>query len=127
MIKGEEVTQTGWTEKEQAIEEDFIWGVEAEALYQITRAEYKMELGSKIKYLIQLFTEFYSRRETLTIIEEISSEEETPEEFRRQLFEIEKECIFNTISADEVLISKYITSIAMKKIRDTIMKERHWN
>ena len=46
LLKGEEVTDTGWTEKEQAIQEDFLWptsGVGPEVLYQITRVEFKTE------------------------------------------------------------------------------------
>ena len=37
------------TGEEQAIQDDFIWGVGPEALYQITRAEYKTEPDSKDK------------------------------------------------------------------------------
>ena len=60
LLKGEEFTEANWTGKEQAVQEDFIWGVGPEALYQITRAENKTEPDSiKIKDLIRLFTEFY--------------------------------------------------------------------
>ena len=52
------------------------------------------------------------------------TEEETPEDFWRRLIEIEKECNFNTISAEELLISKYMTAITDKKLRDKIMKEK---
>ena len=52
------------------------------------------------------------------------TEEETPEEFWRRLIEIEKECNFNTISDEELLISKYMTAITDKKLRDKIMKEK---
>ena len=57
-MKGEDITE--WSGKEQLIQEDFIWGVGPEALYQITRAEFKTEPDSiKIKDLIRLFTEYY--------------------------------------------------------------------
>ena len=52
------------------------------------------------------------------------TEEETSEDFWRRLIEIEKECNFNTISAEELLISKYMTAITDKKLRDKIMKEK---
>ena len=52
------------------------------------------------------------------------TEDETPEEFWRRLIEIEKECNFNTISAEELLISKYMTAITDKKIRDKVKKEK---
>ena len=61
MLKGEEITN--WAGKEQATQEDFIWGVGPEALYQITRAEHKTHKTEpddiKIKVLIRFFTEFY--------------------------------------------------------------------
>ena len=56
LLKREDITD--WSGKEQLIQEDFIGGVGPEALYQITRAEYKTEPdSSKIKILIQLFAE----------------------------------------------------------------------
>ena len=57
LIKGEDITATEWTGKEQLIQEGFINGVGPEALYQITRAECNTEPDSiKIKDLIRLFT-----------------------------------------------------------------------
>ena len=52
------------------------------------------------------------------------TEDETPKEFWRRLIEIEKECNFNAISAEELLISKYMTAITDKNLRDKIMKEK---
>ena len=130
LLKGEEITETNWTGKEQAVQEDFIWGVGPEALYQITRAEYKTEPDSiKIKDLIRLFTEFYMpKRNTYHNRGDFfwakQTEDETPKEFWRRLIEIEKECNFTTISAEELLISKYMTAITDKKLRDKIMKEK---
>ena len=70
LIKGEDVTGSGWSGKEKLIQEDFIWGVGPEALYQTTRAEYKTELDIiRIQDLIRLFTEYYLP----TTTEEISS------------------------------------------------------
>ena len=43
LLKGENTTDANWNGKQQAVQEDFIWGVGPEALYQITRAEYKTE------------------------------------------------------------------------------------
>ena len=51
------------------------------------------------------------------------TEEETPDKFCRRIFEIEKECKFNTISAEELLISKYMTATTNKKLQDKIMKK----
>ena len=48
--RGEYITVNEWTGKEQPVQEDIIWGVGPEALYRITRAEYKTEPDSiKIK------------------------------------------------------------------------------
>ena len=74
-MKGEDITETGWTaEKEANIREDFIWGVGPEALYQISRAEYKTEPDNiKIKDLIRLYTEHYLPKRNIYITtEEIS-------------------------------------------------------
>ena len=54
LLKGEDITDAEWSGRETAVPEDFIWGVGREALYQITRAEYKTEPDSmKIKDLIR--------------------------------------------------------------------------
>ena len=125
LLKREEIPY--WAGKEQATQDDFIWGVGPEALCQITRAEYKTEPDSiKIKDLIRLFTEFYMlERNTYHNRGDFfwakQTEDETPEEFWRGLTEIEKEFNFNTISAEELLISKYMTAITDKKLRDRIM------
>ena len=129
LLKGEEITEAGWTGKEQARQEHFLRVVGPEALYQITRAEYKTEPDSrKVKDLIRLCTEFYMpRRNTYQNRADVfwakQTEEETPEEFWRQLIETEQECNVNTISAEELLISKYMTAITDKQLRDKIMKD----
>ena len=128
--KGEDITDSGWGAKEQAIQENCIWGVGPEALFQITRAEYKTDPDSiKIKDLIRLYTEYYlPKRNTYHNRGDFfwakQSEEETPEDFWRRLIEIEKECNFDSISAEESLVSEYITAITDKKLRDKIMKEK---
>ena len=43
LLRGVETTQNGWATKETQIQEDFIWGIGPEALYQMARAEYKTE------------------------------------------------------------------------------------
>ena len=52
------MTHNGWTRKETEIQEDFIWGIGPEALYQKTRTEYETEPNSiAVKNLIRLFNE----------------------------------------------------------------------
>ena len=52
------------------------------------------------------------------------TEAETPEDFWRRLKEIEKECNFESITGEELLISKSMTAITDKKLRDKLMKEK---
>ena len=72
LIRGADITQNGWTEKENEIQEDFIWGIGPEALHQMTRAEYKTDPDkTKIKDLIRLFNDIFFQKEIRTIIAEI--------------------------------------------------------
>ena len=60
LIRGVEMTHNCWTEKETEVKEDFIWGRGPEALYQMTRAEYKTEQDKiAVKDLIRLFNEYF--------------------------------------------------------------------
>ena len=65
-LRGAEITQTGWSGKEADIQGAFIWGIGPEALYQMTRAEYKTEPDKiAVKDLIRLFNEsFLPKRNT---------------------------------------------------------------
>ena len=129
LLRGEEITHSGWAGEEQAKQEDFVWGVGPEALFQITLEEYKTVPDSiKIKDLTRSYTEYYlPKRNTYQNRGDFfwakQPEEETPEDYWRRLIENEKECNFNTISAEELLISKYMTAKTDKKLRDNIMKE----
>ena len=130
LIRGAEMTQNGWTGKEAEIQEDFIWGVGPEALYQMTRAEYKTEPDNiAVKNLIRLFNEYFlPKRNTYHNRGEFfwtkQTETETPEDFWRRLIEIEKECAFEGITAEDLLISKFMTAITDTKLRDKLMKEK---
>ena len=99
-----------------------------EALFQITRAENKTDPDRiKIKDLIQLYTEYYSPKRNTYHNRDFfltKQSEETPADFWRRLIEIEKERNFGSISAEALLISKYMTAITDKKLRDKIMKEK---
>ena len=87
LLKAEDITDSGWGAKEQAIQEDLIWGMGPEALFQITRAEYKTDPDSKkIKDLIRLYTEYYLPKRNIyhnrgDFFWAKQSEEETPEDF----------------------------------------------
>ena len=131
LIRGEELTQADWATKENQIQDDFVWGIGPEALYQMTRAEYKTEPDKiAIKELIRLFNEYFlPKRNTYHNREEFfwtkQTEAETPEDFWRRLIEIEKECNFESITAEELLVSKFMTAITDKKLRDKLMKEKN--
>ena len=57
---GEKMTQADWATKENQIQDDFVWGFGPEALYQMTRAEYKTEPDKiAIEELIRLFNEYF--------------------------------------------------------------------
>ena len=79
LIRRAEITQTSWSGKEAEIQEDFIWGIGPEALYQMTRAEYKTEPDKiAVKDLIRLFNGFFYQNVTLTITAENSSGQDIP-------------------------------------------------
>ena len=129
LIRGAEMTQNGWTGKEAEIQEDFIWGVGPEALYQMTRAEYKTEPDNIAVKDLRLFNEYFlPKRNTYHNRGEFfwtkQTETETPEDFWRRLIEIEKECAFEGITAEDLLISKFMTAITDTKLRDKLMKEK---
>ena len=52
------------------------------------------------------------------------TETETPEDFWRRLIETEKECTFEGITAEDLLISKHMTAITDTKLRDKLMKKK---
>ena len=101
-------------------------GVGPEALYEITRVEYKTEPDTiKIIDLIRLFIEYYMPKKTLTTTGEISSgrNRRKTKHWQNSGDSLLKSN-FNTISAEEQLISKYMTAITDKKMRDKKLKEK---
>ena len=96
LIRGEEMTQADWTTKEHQIQDDFVWGIGPEPLYQMTRAEYKTEPDKiEIKELIRLFNEYFLPKKKYIsqpgrILLDQKTEAETPEDFWQRLIEIEK-------------------------------------
>ena len=102
----------------------------------MTRAEYKNEpdkIAIKdlliILIIIRLFIEhFLPKRNVYHNRGEFfwtkQTETETPEDFWRRLIKIERECNFETITAEGPLISKFMTAITDKKLRDKLVKEK---
>ena len=52
---------------------------------------------------------------------------ETPEEHCRKLVSLGKNCEFKDIKQEDLLISKFITSIADKKLREKLIREKTLN
>ena len=79
------MTQTSWPEKQREVQEDFIWDIGPEALYQMTRAENKTEPDEKaIKDLIRLFNENFFPKKICTTTELNSSEQSRPKQKPRR-------------------------------------------
>ena len=82
-----------------------------------------------MKDLIRLFNEYFlPKRNSYHNREEFfwtkQTETETPEGFWRRLIEIEKECAFEGVTVEDLLISKIMTAITDSKLRDKPMKEK---
>ena len=107
LIRGDEITQHHCATKANQTQDDFLWGIGQKALYQMTRAEYKTVPDKiAIKYLFRLFNEYFlPKRNTYHNRREFfwpkQTETETPEDFWRRLIEIEKECNFENITAED--------------------------
>ena len=131
MIREKAITATNWTAVEKDVQEDFIWGVGPEPIYQITRAEYKTEPDSiPIETLIKLYNHYYlpkrniyhNRGDFFWFWAKQSDRKKNRKNFWRRLIDIEKECNFEGMTSEELLISKYMNSITDKKLRDKLMK-----
>ena len=96
----------------------------------MTRAEYKTEPDSiAVRDRIRLFNEYFlPKRNSYHNRGEFfwtkQTETETPEDFWRRLIEIEKECAFEGITAEDLLISKFMTAITDTKLQDKLLKEK---
>ena len=67
---------------------------------------------------------YYSRGDFLWVEQE---ENETPEAHWRKLVSPEKNCEFKNIKQEDLLISKFITSITDKKLRENLIREKTLN
>ena len=54
-------------------------------------------------------------------------ENETPEEHWKKLITLEKTCDFKDIKQEDLLISKFFTSITDKKLREKLIREKTLN
>ena len=131
----EDTVPTGdpWDTKEPEIRQDFIWGAGPSAIELITKGEFNTDYDTiKTDKLIQLFREYYmpksntyhSRRDFFWDKQE---ENETPEEHWKKLITLAKNCEYKDIEQEDLLISKFITSITDKKLREKLSREKTLN
>ena len=100
------------------------------ATHQITRSEYRTDPdNSEIDKLIKLYNRHYlSKRNKYNSIGASfwakQTDKEPPEDHCEKLLALEKECDFPELST-ELHLSKIITSITDRKLRDKLMKEKN--
>ena len=131
-LYGETVTtNNGWTEKEPTITQDFIWGAGSSTIEMITKGELNTDPDTIYnEKLIQLFKDYYiPKRKTYNSRGDFfwakQEDNETPEDHWRKLVSLERNCEFKDIKQEDLLISKFITSITDKKLRKNLLEERH--
>ena len=117
-------TNNEWTEKEPTIRQDFIWGGGPCAIEIISKGDFNTDPDTiNTEKLKQLFKDYYMpKRNTFhnrgDFFWEKQEENETPEDHWRKLVSLEKDCDFKDIKQEDLLISKFITSITDKKLRE---------
>ena len=126
-------TSTEWTAKEPEIRQDFNWGAGPSAIETITKGKFNTEPDTiNTERLIQLFKDYYMpKRNTYHSRGDFfwakQEENETPEEQWRKLVSLEKNCEFKDIKQEDLLISKFITSITDKKLWEKLIREKTLN
>ena len=126
-------TSTEWTAKEPEIRQDFIWGAGSSAIETITKGEFNTDPDTiNTERLIQLFKDYYMpKRNTYHsrgyFFWAKQEKNETPEDRWRKLVSLEKNCEFKDIKQEDLLISKFITSITDKKLREKLIREKTLN
>ena len=119
--------------KESEIRQDFIWGAGPSAIETITKGEFNTDPDTiNTEKLIQLFKDYYMpKRNTYHSRGDFfwakQRENETPAEHWRKLVSLEKNCEIKHIKQEDLLISKVITSITDKKLREKLIREKTLN
>ena len=121
-----------WNTKEPEIRQDFIWGAGPSAIEIITKGEFNTDPDTiTTDKLIQLFKEYYiTKRNTYHSRGDFfwaKQENETPEEHWKKLITLEKNCEFKDIKQENLLKSKFITSITDKKLREKLIRKKTLN
>ena len=119
-----------WTTKGPEIRQDFIWGAGPSAIETITKGEFNTDPDTiNTEKLIQLFKDYYMPKRNTYHSPDFfwakQKENEAPEEHWRKIVSLEKNCEFEDIKQEVLLISKFITSIIDKKLRENSFVKRH--
>ena len=135
LINEQPVTITGWGTHEEKVKEEFLWALGPNALNEMTKSAYgENPTEMKIDRLIQLYREnFIPKRNALYSPGDFfwakQKTEETPEEYWKQLIEIEENCDFpNTGIKPADLLSLKVYNINNRretKRQTSERKERH--
>ena len=110
-----------------------MWDTGPSAIEIITKGEFNTDPDTiKTDKIIQLFREYYMpKRNTYHSRGDLfcakQEENETPEEYWKNLITLEKNCEFKDIKEEDLLISKFITSITDKKLRVKLIREKTLN
>ena len=131
LIKGEDITATKWTGKNNLSRKISSGEWDPKRCTKSPVLSIKRTGQFQKLILDLLFTEYYLPKRTYHKCGDFfrakqtkEEKKESPEEFWRRLNEIEKESSFSTISAEELLISKYMTEITDKTLPDKMLEER---
>ena len=118
-------------ENEPEVRQDLIRGAGPSATENIPKGKFNTDPDTiNTERLLQLFKDYYmpqrntyhSRGDFFWTKQE---ENETPERQWRKLVSIEKNCEFEDIKQEDLLISKFITSITDKKLRENSSPKKH--
>ena len=133
LTDGTTPTHADWNTKEPAIRQDIIWGAGPTAIEDITKGQFNTDPDTiTAERLLKLFMDhFLPKRNTYHSRGDFfwakQEENETPLEHWRKLITLERNCEFKDIKQEDLIISKFITSITDKKLRKKLIGEKTLN
>ena len=106
VLSGETIPRSNeWTTKEPEIRKYFIWGAGPSAIETITKGELNTDHDTIItEKLIRLFKDYYMPK--------------------RNTYHSQGDCVVKDIKQEDLIISKFITSITDKKLREKFIREK---
>ena len=121
-------TTTLSTEKETKLKKLLIWGIGQKAIHSMTRKLHNEPIQTmNTKRIIELFKNRYMSDKNLQhnrtdFFELQPHENENPEQTWERLTEIERNCNFQTITAEELIIAKFRSIIKDKELKEKLKK-----